>query len=287
MEPTPHCGFSTTLFQRHFVVFYEFTLRSSISFPLNMRKKIVAGNWKMNKTLAEAMELVLAIQHSKEEYNNNVKVIIAPPALYLANLEVIHDPCFELAAQNCSHHAYGAVTGEISAPMLAAMNIHYCIVGHSERRQYFHETNDLLAKKVDMCLMNQIHPIYCCGETLEERKSNNHFSTVAAQLSEALYHLSADDMRKVVVAYEPVWAIGTGVTASSEQAEEMHAFIRTEISAKYGAEVADSISILYGGSVNAANSAELFACPNVDGGLVGGASLKAADFKQIIISAGA
>lgn len=252
-----------------------------------MRQKIVAGNWKMNKTLAEAMELVLAIQHGKEEYSSGVKVIIAPPSLYLANLEVIHDPCFELAAQNCSHHAYGAFTGEISAPMLAAMNIHYTIVGHSERRQYFHETNELLAKKVDICLMNQIHPIYCIGETLEERKANNHFTTVATQLREALYHLSESDMRKVVIAYEPVWAIGTGVTASTEQAEEMHAFIRAELTTKFGADVANSISILYGGSVNAANSAELFACPNVDGGLVGGASLKAADFKQIILSAGA
>lgn len=250
-----------------------------------MRKKIVAGNWKMNKNIDEAMELVVGLQQHEKEFSPEVKVILAPPALYLANLEMISNPFFSLAAQNCSHHDYGAFTGEISPAMLRAMRIEYCIVGHSERRQYFHETDQILAKKIDACLRNHISPIFCCGELLEQRNEHKHFITVMHQLEHALFHLKAEEMKQVVVAYEPVWAIGTGVTASNEQAQEMHAFIRETLKNHFGAEVADNISILYGGSVNAANSKELFACPDVDGGLVGGASLKSKDFAQIIISA--
>jgi len=250
-----------------------------------MRQKIVAGNWKMNKDIDEAMELVINLQDYADDFSKDVKVILAPPALYLANMELIESEFFELSAQNCSEHDYGAFTGEISPAMLHSMRIPYCIIGHSERRQYFHETDELIAKKVDACLRNHLSPIFCCGEQLEQRKTEKHFDTVEQQVSKSLYHLSAEQVKKVVIAYEPVWAIGTGVTASNEQAEEMHAFIRQSLTKKYGNDVADCISILYGGSVNAGNSKELFACPNVDGGLVGGASLKAKDFAQIIISA--
>jgi triosephosphate isomerase len=251
-----------------------------------MRQKIVAGNWKMNKDIDEAMELVVNLEQYRHDMPKDVKVILAPPALYLANLEMLEDPFFSLSAQNCSHHDYGAFTGEISPAMLHSMNIEYCIIGHSERRQYYHETDELIAKKIDACLRNHIRPIFCCGEQLEQRNNKQHFATVLLQIEKALYHLKPDEMKNVVIAYEPVWAIGTGVTASTEQAEEMHAFIRDSIIQHFGEPLAAEISILYGGSVNAINSVELFACPNVDGGLVGGASLKGKDFAQIIISAG-
>jgi triosephosphate isomerase len=169
--------------------------------------------------------------------------------------------------------------------MLKSMNVHFSVIGHSERRQYFGETNDIIREKVDACLRNGVTPIFCCGESLSERNAEKHFTTVATQVQQALFHLSADQIQRVIIAYEPVWAIGTGVTASNEQAEEMHAYIRSLIAENYGSDVANAISILYGGSVNAANAAELFACPNVDGGLVGGASLKAADFTTIIQAA--
>lgn len=239
----------------------------------------------MNKTLAEAMELAVKLQEHASEVPNHVKVILAPPALYLANIEMMKAPFFYLSAQNCSHHDYGAFTGEISAAMLSAMNVPFCILGHSERRQYFHETDELIAKKIDACLNHKIEPIFCCGEMLEERNESKHFITVLHQIEKALFHLTADQMKKVIIAYEPVWAIGTGVTASNEQAQEMHAFIRKSIADHFGKEVADQIYILYGGSVNAQNSADLFACEDVDGGLVGGASLKANDFLTIIKSA--
>lgn len=251
-----------------------------------MRQKIVAGNWKMNKNIDEAMELALSITEYQPDFPGDVKVIIAPPSLYLANLEMMKTLTCDLAAQNCSHHDYGAFTGEISAAMLKSMNVHYCIIGHSERRQYFDETNELLKKKVDACLRNEVTPIFCIGELLEERKNNKHFVTVLRQLEQSLFHLHGADLEKIIIAYEPVWAIGTGVTASNEEAQEMHAFIREQLTSHAGEGVAQNISILYGGSVNAANSAELFACPDVDGGLVGGASLKAKDFAHIIQSAG-
>jgi len=250
-----------------------------------MRPKIVAGNWKMNKNIDEALELVVNLEMHKSEFSPEVKVILAPPALYLANMVMVQNPFFELSAQNCSHHDYGAFTGEISPAMLHAMNIGYSIVGHSERRQYYFETDEMIGKKIDACLRNHIKPIFCCGESLEERNSHKHFITVLHQVEHALFHLKPSDMKNIIIAYEPVWAIGTGVTASNDQAEEMHAFIRESVGNHFGPEIAAHIPILYGGSVNAANSKELFACPNVDGGLVGGASLKAKDFATIIISA--
>ena len=250
-----------------------------------MRKKIVAGNWKMNKSWSEALELTKALAENAPAFPAGVNVIIAPPAIYLHGLQAQLPNSVAVAAQNCSHHDAGAYTGEISAGMLASMGINYCIIGHSERRQYYGETNEIIRAKVDACLRNGITPIFCCGELLSERNAGEHFNTVAAQVKEALCHLSAEQLDKVVIAYEPVWAIGTGVTASNEQAEEMHAYIRAFLAKNYSQDAADSISILYGGSVNAANAAELFACPNVDGGLVGGASLKAADFTTIIHAA--
>jgi triosephosphate isomerase len=250
-----------------------------------MRKKIVAGNWKMNKSWPEAQALVHALIEKKALIPAGVQVIIAPPAPYLQPLSVAAAPAIAVAAQNCSQHDSGAYTGEISSAMLASMQVSFCIIGHSERRQFYGESNEIIRTKVDACLRNAITPIFCCGELLAERNAGEHFNTVAAQVKDALFHLSAEDVSKVVIAYEPVWAIGTGVTASNEQAEEMHAFIRAFVSKNYNQDVADSISILYGGSVNAANAAELFACPNVDGGLVGGASLKADDFMTIIQAA--
>jgi triosephosphate isomerase len=250
-----------------------------------MRKKIVAGNWKMNKTWPEAQALVHALIEKKALIPAGVHVIIAPPASYLQPLSVAAAPAIAVAAQNCSQHDAGAFTGEISTAMLASMHVNFCIIGHSERRQFYGETNEIIRTKVDACLRNAITPIFCCGELLSERNAGEHFNTVATQVKDALFHLSAEEVSKLIIAYEPVWAIGTGVTASNEQAEEMHAFIRAFVAENYNGQLADSISILYGGSVNAANAAELFACPNVDGGLVGGASLKADDFMTIIQAA--
>ena len=250
-----------------------------------MRKKIVAGNWKMNKSWPEAQALIHALIEKKALIPAGVKVIIAPPAPYLQPLSVTAAPAIAVAAQNCSQHDSGAYTGEISSAMLASMQVNFCIIGHSERRQFYGESNEIIRTKVDACLRNAITPIFCCGELLSERNAGEHFNTVAAQVKEALFHLSAEEVSKVIIAYEPVWAIGTGVTASNEQAEEMHAFIRAFVAENYNGQLADSISILYGGSVNAANAKALFACPNVDGGLVGGASLKADDFMTIIQAA--
>jgi triosephosphate isomerase len=250
-----------------------------------MRKKIVAGNWKMNKSWPEAMELAKALTSHSSSFPSNVQVVISPPAIYLQGLRPELPQSVAISAQNCSQHDAGAYTGEISPAMLASIGVSHCIIGHSERRQFYGETNEIIREKVDACLKHGITPIFCCGETLSERKFNKHFITVSNQIQQALFHLSADQITSVVIAYEPVWAIGTGVTATTEQAEEMHAFIRSFVAENYVDVVANEISILYGGSVNAANAAELFACPNVDGGLVGGASLKAADFTTIIQAA--
>ena len=250
-----------------------------------MRKKIVAGNWKMNNSWPEAMELARALASNNASFPVDVHVLVSPPALYMQGLRAELPSSIAVAAQNCSQHESGAFTGEISAGMLKSIHVHHSIIGHSERRQYYGETNDIIREKIDACLRHDITPIFCCGESLQERNAETHFSTVASQLQQALFHLSADQIQQVVIAYEPVWAIGTGVTASNAQAEEMHAYIRSLIAENYSHDVANSISILYGGSVNAANAAELFACPNVDGGLVGGASLKAADFTTIIQAA--
>lgn len=250
-----------------------------------MRKKIVAGNWKMNKTLEEAQALTSEVVNMiNDEVRGDVEVVLCTPALYLTTLkkQVEGSSKVSVGAQNCHEKASGAYTGEISAPMLKAAGIPYVILGHSERRQYFAETNAQLAAKVDIALENTLTPIFCCGESLEQRQNEDYIEVVKTQLTESLFHLSADQLRAVVIAYEPIWAIGTGLTASASQAQEMHSALRQHIAGKYGTEVAEQIPILYGGSVGAANAAELFAEPDVDGGLVGGASLKSRDFTEIV-----
>lgn len=251
-----------------------------------MRHKIVAGNWKMNKTLEEANILATEIKGMvADEVRGDVKVIFCVPFPYLLPIKnLLGSSRIELGAQNCSEHESGAYTGEVAAGMVKSIGIPYVILGHSERRQYFGEDGALLAKKVDISLKHGLIPIYCCGEPLEVRERNEHEVLVKKQIEESLFHLDAAALQKVVIAYEPVWAIGTGKTASSQQAQDMHAVIRQHIAGKYGHAVADSISILYGGSVNAGNAKELFACPDVDGGLVGGASLKSREFTDIIKS---
>lgn len=251
-----------------------------------MRKNIVAGNWKMNKNFREAEELLydLADLLAKDR-PEEVGIIVCPPAVYLEMaLDVAHENEFFVGAQNASQFSAGAYTGEISPAMLKSMNVDYCILGHSERRKYFHETNELLAAKVKAAIENDLAPIFCCGEVLPEREANTHFEVVKQQLEAGLFHLAAEDFEKVILAYEPVWAIGTGVTASPEQAQEMHAYIRQLVAEKYGSKMADEVVILYGGSCNAKNARALFANPDVDGGLIGGASLVAADFVEIIKS---
>jgi triosephosphate isomerase (TIM) len=249
-----------------------------------MRKQIVAGNWKMNKTAEEALILASEVVNMvKDEVNTDVQVIIAPPAVYLSTLQKYTETVANIgiAAQNCSNKASGAYTGEISASMLKSIGVTHVILGHSERRQYFNETNEQLAEKVNIVLENALTPIFCCGETLELRQGEGFLEFVASQLTDSLFHLSTEELLKVVIAYEPIWAIGTGLTASSEQAQEMHAYLRGHLATKYGQEVADSVSILYGGSCNEKNAQELFACPDVDGGLIGGASLKSREFTNI------
>lgn len=249
-----------------------------------MRKKIVAGNWKMNKNYEEALSLASeVIFMANDEVNTAVQVIMASPFPYLIPLNKYLDksPNIAMAAQNCSDKASGAFTGEVSASMLASIDIKYVIIGHSERRQYFNETNEQLKDKVDLALANGLTPLFCCGESLELRNGSAFLEYVANQLTESLFHLTADEFSKIVIAYEPIWAIGTGLTASSAQAQEMHAYLRKHIAGKYGAEIAENCSILYGGSCNEKNAAELFACPDVDGGLIGGASLKSREFVNI------
>lgn len=249
-----------------------------------MRKKIVAGNWKMNKTWEEARILTAEVMGMvADEVTRPVEVILCTPFVYLSSVKSqLGNSRVKVGAQNCSEHDAGAYTGEISAGMLQSMGVPYVIIGHSERRQYFAENNKTLAVKTDKALASGLTPIFCCGEPLEIRENGTHEALVKQQVEEGLFHLSADAIQKVVIAYEPVWAIGTGKTATSQQAQEMHAVIRRHIAAKYGQPVADSISILYGGSVKADNAKELFACPDVDGGLVGGASLKSREFVEIV-----
>ena len=252
-----------------------------------MRSKIVAGNWKMNKTLEEANALTSEIAGMvADEVSGEVKVVLCTPHPYLLPVRNLlgGNTRITVGAQNCSEHEAGAYTGEVSAVMLKSMSIPYVILGHSERRQYFGEVGNLLAKKVDAALKHGLTPIFCCGEPLEVRERNEHEALVCRQIEEALFHLDQESLKKIVIAYEPVWAIGTGKTATSQQAQDMHAVIRKHLSGKYGKAVADSISILYGGSVNAANAKELFSCADVDGGLVGGASLKSREFVEIIKS---
>jgi len=251
-----------------------------------MRKKIVAGNWKMNKTLEEAKTLTSEVMGMvADEVKGNTITVLCVPFPYLATLKnQLGNSTVKIGAQNCSEHDSGAYTGEVSALMLKSMTIPYVILGHSERRQYFGENGKLLATKVDKALASQLTPIFCCGEPLEIREAGTHEKLVKQQVEEALFHLSAEALKNVVIAYEPVWAIGTGKTATAQQAQEMHAVIRKQLASKYGEAVAAEISILYGGSVNAKNAQELFSCPDVDGGLVGGASLKSREFVDIIKS---
>jgi triosephosphate isomerase (TIM) len=246
-----------------------------------MRKQIVAGNWKMNKSLQEGKELCSSIINLLGEATR--EVIIGAPYIHLASLaELTKGTAVKIAAQNCHQEMSGAYTGEISAAMLADLGLDYVILGHSERRAYNGENNALLAKKVDTALSQNLKVIYCCGETLEERKSGAHFSLVANQIKEGVFHLDAEAMKNIVIAYEPVWAIGTGETATSDQAQEMHAHIRKVLTEKYGVELAESTSILYGGSCKPSNAEDLFSQSDVDGGLIGGASLKSEDFISII-----
>ncbi len=246
-----------------------------------MRKHIVAGNWKMNKTFSEADDLISGIMDKLEEVtlDANTQMIICPPFPFLEMASDYSDESyFAVGAQNVSDQESGAYTGEVSASMLESMELDYCIVGHSERRAYYHETDEIVARKVDQLLKHNIRPIVCCGEVLDEREANKQFDVVKKQITDGLFHLTAEQFSDIIIAYEPVWAIGTGKTATPEQAQEMHAFIRGLIAEKYGKEVADETSILYGGSCKPSNAKELFANPDVDGGLIGGASLKAEDF---------
>lgn len=249
------------------------------------RKKIVAGNWKMNQNWVEAFDLATAIKE-KSAAIGGVEKIIFPPFPYLQMLSVIFDDRkdFFIGAQNCSEHEKGAFTGEVSAPMIQSAGCHYVLVGHSERRSFFNETTEQLILKTEQALKNQLRVIFCFGEQLEERRSGKHFETVEMQLREVLSHFPQDKTGQLFLAYEPVWAIGTGETATPAQAQEMHVFVRRVIAGLFSERVASAMPILYGGSCTAQNAPDLFACPDVDGGLIGGASLKADDFCTIMRS---
>ncbi|MBC3759253.1 triose-phosphate isomerase [Hyunsoonleella sp. SJ7] len=246
-----------------------------------MRKHIVAGNWKMNNGLSQTQALITDLKNQTK--TSDAEVMIAPAFTNLWNaFESLRQDNIEVIAQNMHFAEDGAYTGEVSAGMLKSIGITTVILGHSERREYFNETDEALAKKVDAVLANGMRTIFCFGEELADRKAGNEEAVVESQIKNALFHLEADAFKSIVLAYEPVWAIGTGETATPEQAQDMHAFIRKTLADKYGAEVADSVSILYGGSVKPGNAQEIFSKPDVDGGLIGGASLKAADFFAIV-----
>ena len=246
-----------------------------------MRKHIVAGNWKMHKNNQETIALLEEIIAKKT--STTTEIVVAPTFVNLLTaVEVTNGKGITVAAQNMHQAEGGAFTGEIAADMLTSIGVNTVILGHSERRAYFHETDALLANKVDTALKHDMRIIFCFGEELKDRQKDNHFNIVEYQLRDALFHLSKDDWQKIVLAYEPVWAIGTGETASPEQAQEMHEFIRTLINKVYGNDVADNVSILYGGSVKPDNAKEIFSKPDVDGGLIGGAALKAEDFLAIV-----
>lgn len=246
-----------------------------------MRKNIVAGNWKMNKDYGQALTLINEIREGKPA--SNTEIVLATPFPFLAKaVELVEGTGIQIAAQNMHQAEGGAFTGEVSASMLTSIGVHTVILGHSERRTYFHETDALLANKVDTALKHEMIVIFCFGEELKDRQTNNHFNVVEYQLRDGLFHLKNEDWKQIVLAYEPVWAIGTGETASPEQAQEMHAFIRNLIQKVYGTDVAENVSILYGGSVKPDNAKEIFSKPDVDGGLIGGAALNATDFFGII-----
>ena len=251
-----------------------------------MRTNIVAGNWKMNNDLAASNALVQEIANQVADLTlENTRVIVAPTFVNLSSVvEATKDSAVEVAAQNMHQAASGAYTGEISGEMLQGIGIKSVILGHSERRAYFGEDDALLAEKVNAALKNNLEVIFCFGEELEDRKSDNHFNVVESQLKNGVFHLEAAAWENIVLAYEPVWAIGTGETASPEQAQEMHAFIRNLVSESFGAAIANGVSILYGGSVKPANAKEIFSNPDVDGGLIGGAALNADDFVSLVKS---
>lgn len=249
----------------------------------NMRKKIVAGNWKMNETLQEGVALAKEINDALKADKPNCDVVICTPFIHLASVaDVLDKELVKLGAENCADKEKGAYTGEVSAAMVKSTGAEYVILGHSERRQYYGETAEILKEKVELALANGLKIIFCCGETLEEREANKQNEVVKAELEGSVFHLSAEAWKNIILAYEPIWAIGTGKTATSDQAEEMLAYIRSIVAEKYGKDAASETSILYGGSCKASNAPELFSKPNIDGGLIGGASLKAADFKGII-----
>ena len=251
-----------------------------------MRKQIAAANWKMNLTIQQGETLVKELVEATQELNENQEAVFAVPFPYLVNVKNIlagKSHVF-VAAQNCYNKVSGAYTGEVSVEILKSIGTDYVIIGHSERREYFAESNQMLADKIDICIEYGLKPIFCCGEALEIREAGTQNIFVEKQIKESLFHLSAEQLSGFVIAYEPIWAIGTGKTASSTQAQEIHAYIRSVIANGYGNEVAESISILYGGSVKAANAKEIFSNPDVDGGLVGGASLMATEFAAIIRS---
>ncbi len=251
-----------------------------------MRKQIAAANWKMNCTYQQGEKLLSDILKNKILPSAHQQVLFSVPYPYLvmAKSEVEEEQGYEVAAQNCYHKKSGAYTGEVSAEMLHSIGINYCLVGHSERREYFNESNAVLAEKINLCLENHVTPLFCCGEPLNIREAGTQNSFVEVQLEEALFHLPAADIQRIIIAYEPIWAIGTGKTASSAQAQEMHAHLRSILAKKYGAAIAGTVSILYGGSVKGSNASEIFSQPDVDGGLVGGASLNVDEFASIIRS---
>ncbi|MBO9572388.1 MAG: triose-phosphate isomerase [Chitinophagaceae bacterium] len=249
-----------------------------------MRKQIAAANWKMNCTYQQGEELLDGILGANIGLKEHQQVVFAVPFPYLimASSEVADEQNYYIAAQNCYNKKSGAYTGEVSAEMLHSIGIKYCVLGHSERREYFQESNKMLAEKLDLCLEYGITPIFCCGEPLNIREAGTQNSFVEQQLKESLFHLADSAISKIVIAYEPIWAIGTGKTATSDQAQEMHAHLRSVLAKQYGPVLANTIPILYGGSVKANNAVEIFSRPDVDGGLVGGASLNATEFTAII-----
>ena len=248
-----------------------------------MRKNIVAGNWKMNKTLQEGVEFAKELNTVLSTDKPACEVVICTPFIHLASVtNVVDNSIIGVGAENCADKASGAYTGEVSAQMVASTGAKYVILGHSERRAYYGETGAILKEKVLLALANGLTPIFCIGEVLEEREANKQNDVVKTQLAESLFDLSKEDFSKIVLAYEPVWAIGTGKTATAQQAQEMHAYIRSVLAEKFGKEIADNTSILYGGSCNPSNAKELFSNPDVDGGLIGGAALKIADFKGVM-----
>lgn len=249
-----------------------------------MRKKIVAGNWKMNMNLEEGLKFAGSVNsYFKEKPSKKAEVVLCTPFIHLAGVsEILRNGKISAGAQNCASEASGAYTGEVSASMIRSTGAQYVIIGHSERRTYYHETDAVLNKKTALALAAGLKVIFCCGEVKEEREAGKHTEVVKRQLTEGLFSLPADSMAHVVIAYEPVWAIGTGLTATPQQAQEMHHYIRSLLNEKYGKECAANMTILYGGSCKPSNAAELFSLPDVDGGLIGGASLKLEDFTAIV-----